>query len=153
MEEVTGVDSAGKLNMLRSIGADQVIDHTKEDFNKNGKIYDVIFDVIGKSSFSRSIRSLTQNGRYLLGNPGLAHMVRGRWVSRRSSKKVIFGASGQSTEDLLSLKELVERRRYDRLLREAIRWNKWLRLTGMLTRGTEKKSLVITVEHGAGVGG
>src|SRR5437588_9597763 len=84
--EVTAVDSTGKLDMLRSIGADQVIDYTQEDFTKNGETYDVIFDVVGKSSFTRSVRSLTHNGRYLLGNSGLSQRIRGRWTSRRSSK-------------------------------------------------------------------
>src|SRR5207244_301763 len=88
--EVTAVDSTGKLDMLRSIGADQVIDYTQEDFTKNGEIYDVIFDVVGKSSFTRSVRSLKPDGRYLLANPGLSQMVRGRWTSRRSSKQVII---------------------------------------------------------------
>ena len=91
--EVTAVDSTGKLDMLRSIGADQVIDYTQEDFTKSGETYDVIFDVVGKSSFSGSIRSLKQNGRYLLANPGLSQMVRGRWTSMTSSKKVIFWGS------------------------------------------------------------
>jgi 2-desacetyl-2-hydroxyethyl bacteriochlorophyllide A dehydrogenase len=106
--EVTGVDSSGKLDMLRSIGADQVIDYTQEDFTKNGETYDVIFDVVGKSSFSRSLRSLKQNGRYLLANPGLTQMVRGPWTSMISSKKVLFGAASQKTEDLIFLKELIE---------------------------------------------
>jgi 2-desacetyl-2-hydroxyethyl bacteriochlorophyllide A dehydrogenase len=106
--EVTGVDSTGKLDMLRSIGADQVIDYTQEDFTKNGETYDVIFDVVGKSSFSRSLRSLKQNGRYLLANPGLTQMVRGPWTSMISSKKVLFGAASQKTEDLIFLKELIE---------------------------------------------
>jgi len=106
--EVTGVDSTGKLDMLRSIGADQVIDYTQEDFTKNGETYDVIFDVVGKSSLSRSLRSLKQNGRYLLANPGLTQMVRGPWTSMISSKKVLFGAASQKTEDLIFLKELIE---------------------------------------------
>src|SRR6266705_1299300 len=109
--EVTAVDSTGKLDMLRSIGADQVIDYTQEDFTKSGETYDVIFDVIGKSSFSRSVRALTHNGRYLLANPRLTQTVRGRWTSRRSSKKVIpyaARAASEYTEDFIFLKELIE---------------------------------------------
>ena len=96
--EVTGVDSTRKLDMLRSIGADQVIDYTQEDFTKSGENYDIIFDAVGKSSFSRSLRSLKQNGRYLLAaNPRLLQMVRALWTSmisslpvRQTGKKVIF---------------------------------------------------------------
>jgi NADPH:quinone reductase-like Zn-dependent oxidoreductase len=106
--EVTGVDSTEKLDMLRSIGAVHVIDYTREDFTKNGETYDVIFDIMGKSSFSGSIKSLKQNGRYLIGNPGLTQIVRGRWISMRSSKKVLIGAAIQKVEDLVFLKELIE---------------------------------------------
>ena len=106
--EVTGVDSAGKLDMLRSIGAEHVIDYTQKDFTKIVETYDVIFDVMGKSSFSGSLRSLKQDGRFLLGNAGLSQRVRGRWTSMRSSKKVIIGAAIQKNEDLLFLKELIE---------------------------------------------
>src|SRR5258706_11302451 len=106
--EVTAVDSTGKLDMLRSIGADQVIDYTQADFTKSGETYDVIFDVVGKSSFPRSLRSLKPDGRYLLANPGLSQMVRGRWTSRRSSKQVIGEAASQKTEDLTLLTELIE---------------------------------------------
>ena len=106
--KVTGVDSAGKLDLLRSLGADDVIDYVREDFTKRGETYDVIFDVIGKSPFSGSVRSLGQNGRYLLGNPGLAHMVRGQWTPPANSQKVVFREASQSTEDMVYLKELVE---------------------------------------------
>jgi NADPH:quinone reductase-like Zn-dependent oxidoreductase len=106
--EVTGVDSAGKLEMLRSLGTEHVIDYTKEDFTKSGETYDVIIDVMGKGSFSSCIRSLSQNGRYLIGNPGLIQIVRGQWTSLRSSKKVLIGSANQKTEDLLFLKELIE---------------------------------------------
>jgi NADPH:quinone reductase-like Zn-dependent oxidoreductase len=69
--EVTDVDKPGKLEMLRSIGADHVIDYTREDFTRNGQSYDVILDTIGKSPFAGSLRSLRENGTYLNGNPGL----------------------------------------------------------------------------------
>jgi len=106
--EVTAVDSTKKLDMLRSIGADHVFDYTQEDFTKSGQTYDVILDVVGKSSFSGSVRSLKPNGHYLLANPGLSHIVRGKWTSMSSSKKVISGAAGQKGEDLIFLKELIE---------------------------------------------
>ena len=106
--EVTGVDSTKKLDMLRSIGADHVIDYTKEDFTKSGETYDVIFDVVGKSSFSGCIRSLKENGFYLLGNPGLSQQVRGLWTTRTSSKKVIGGMVSYETKDPTILKELIE---------------------------------------------
>ncbi len=106
--EVTAVDSTGKLDMLRSLEADHVIDYTQADFTTNGETYDVIFDVVGKSSFTRSVRSLKHHGRYLLANPKLSQMVRGQWTSRRSSKQVIVGAASETTEDLLILKELIE---------------------------------------------
>ncbi len=81
---------------------------TQEDFTKSGQTYDVIFDVVGKSSFSRSIRSLKEKGFYLIANPRLSKMVRGLWTSMRSSKKVIFEAASHKTEDLIFLKELIE---------------------------------------------
>src|SRR2546428_3293663 len=106
--EVTGVDSTRKLDMLRSIGADKVIDYSKEDFAKSAETYDVIFDVVGKSSFSGCMRSLKEKGFYLLGNPGLSQLVRGLLTSMRSSKKVIGGMASYRSEDLIFLKELIE---------------------------------------------
>jgi NADPH:quinone reductase-like Zn-dependent oxidoreductase len=106
--EVTGVDKPGKLEMLRSIGADHVIDYTREDFTKSGQIYDVILDTIGKSSFSGSLRSLEENGTYLNANPGLLGGVRMRSASKRSNKKVIPWTAGYTTSNLLAIKELIE---------------------------------------------
>lgn len=106
--EVTAVDSTGKLDMLRSIGVDHVIDYTQEDFSRSGVTYDVIFDVMGKASFSGAMKSLKSGGRYLLVNAGLSQMVRGRWATMSSSKKVIFGTGAQATEDLEFLKSLIE---------------------------------------------
>jgi NADPH:quinone reductase-like Zn-dependent oxidoreductase len=95
--EVTAVDSAAKTEMLRSIGADHVIDYTQEDFTRSGETYDVIFDVAGKSSFSRSLRSLKPNGRYLLANPRPSHRIRGPWTSAVTGKKVVVGSASYTT--------------------------------------------------------
>ncbi len=106
--EVTAVDSTRKLDMLRSIGADQAVDYTQEDFTKRGEIYDVIFDVVGTISFSRSERSITQNGTYLLANPLGSQMVRGPWTRMTSSKKVILETASGTIADLIFLRELIE---------------------------------------------
>src|SRR5262245_6254901 len=105
--QVTAVDKASKLDMLRSIGADHVIDYTREDFTQSDRVYDVIFDVVGKSHFSRSLRSLKENGVYLVGNAGPSHMIR-RWATGKGSRKIIFGTSSHKLEDLLYLKQLLE---------------------------------------------
>jgi len=105
--EVTAVDSTPKLDMLRSIGADHVIDYTREDFTKNGEIYDIIFDVVGKMSLSRSKRSIKQDGTYLLANP-TKQTVQALWTRMTSSITVIVGTSSATIADLIYLKELVE---------------------------------------------
>jgi NADPH:quinone reductase-like Zn-dependent oxidoreductase len=133
--------------MLRSIGADQVIDYTQEDFTKSGQTYDVIFDVVGKSSFSRSIRSLRQNGRYLLANPGLSQMVRGRWTSMRSSKKVILGAASPKTEDLIFLKELIEAGKLKAVIDRRYPLEQTAEAHRYVEKGHKKGNVVITVEH------
>ncbi len=106
--KVTGVDSSEKLDMLRSIGTNHVIDYKREDFTKNGETYDVIFDIVGKSSFSGSINSLKKKGFYLLANPRLSQMVRALWKSKKSGKKIIFGSAGRKNEDLVFLGKLIE---------------------------------------------
>ena len=106
--EITGVCSTGNLELVKSLGAHKVIDYTKEDFSQNGETYDVIFDTVGKSSFSRSKRSLKKKGFYLLANPGLSQTVRGLWTSMTSRKKVIIALASYRTEDLIFLKELIE---------------------------------------------
>jgi len=109
--EVTGVDSTGKLDMLPSIGADHVIDYTREDFTQSSETYDVIFDVIGKSSFSSIMDRLNLHGRYLTAVPQMSQIIRWQRMALRSSKRVIFWAPrtvSRYTEDFAFLKGLVE---------------------------------------------
>ena len=106
--EVTGVCSIPKLEMVKSLGADKVIDYTKEDFTKNSQTYDIIFDTVGKTSVSRSLRSLEEKGLYIFATFGLVMLIRAFWLTRKCSKRAIFGVIEESAEDLLFLKELIE---------------------------------------------
>jgi len=105
---VTAVDSAPKLEMLRTIGADRVIDFSREDFTDDPQTYDVIFDVVRHTPSGRMVRLLTENGYLLMANPGFLQIVRARWASRRSKKRVSFAASSGTSEDLAYLRGLVE---------------------------------------------
>lgn len=106
--EVTAVDSKGKLEMLRLLGAERVIDYTMEEFTRSGEKFDVIFDVPGKSSFSGCIKALKENGRLLLSNPGLIDLARGRWAAHGGGKRVITGTASHRAEDLDYLRSLIE---------------------------------------------
>jgi NADPH:quinone reductase-like Zn-dependent oxidoreductase len=145
--EVTGVDGRDKLDMLRSVGADHVVDYTREDFTKSGETYDFILDVVGKSSFSGSIRSLKQNGCYLIANQGLSQMIRGRWTSMTSSKKVIFGAARPKTEDLVFLKELIEAGKVKSVIDRRYPLEQTAEAHRYVERGHKKGNVVITVAH------
>ena len=145
--EVTCVDSAKKLDMLRSLGADHVIDYTREDFTKRGGSYDVIFDVVGRSPFSRSVRALKQDGRYLLANPGVSHMVRGLWTSMTSSKKVIFKFADEKTEDLLYLTELIETGKLRAVIDRRYPLEQTVEAHRYIESGDKKGSVVVTMGH------
>ena len=109
---VTAVCSTKNLDVVRSIGADRVIDYTQEDFTKNGETYDVIFDAVGKHSFKRCKGSLKPGGRYLACD-GLMNLILAVWTPRFGDKKVIFQIPPRWTkEDVRFLKELIEAGRY-----------------------------------------
>jgi len=106
--EVTGVCGTLRLDFVKSLGAAKVIDYTKEDFTQNGETYDLIFDILGKSSFSRCQNSLKQNGRYLLASFKMKQLLQMLWTSMFGSKRVICAVAPGSVEDLNSVKELIE---------------------------------------------
>ena len=104
---VTGVDSPEKLSLMRELGADRVIDYTKESFAKSGETYDFIFDVASKGSYSECIRSLNENGRLVIANPRPYHMLRGKITEMTSRKKVLYAYAGYRKEDLVALNEMM----------------------------------------------
>jgi len=111
--KVTGVCSTANLEWVKSLGADQVIDYTQEDFTENGKTYDIIFDTVGKRSFSECKGSLTDAGIYLTTVPTPVIMLQVLWPAKSGSKKVKFVAAGlrpasEKIKDLVFLTELIE---------------------------------------------
>ena len=111
--EVIGVCSTTKLELVKSLGADQVIDYTKEDFTQRGETYDIIFDTVGKISFSGCKSSLEKKGFYLATVVGLQGLLQVLWTSKIGSKKAMFATTGlrpssEKTKDLIFTKELIE---------------------------------------------
>jgi len=106
--QVTAVDSTLKLDMLRSLGADHVIDYTRADFTDSQETYDVIFDVVRNSPSRRMVRSLRENGTYLTANPGFAELMLSLRTSMTGKKKVILGVQSGTNKDLEYLRDLIE---------------------------------------------
>ncbi len=112
--EVTGVCSTENMELVRSLGADRVIDYTKDDFTGDGRTYDIIFDTPGKSSYSRCKGSLKTGGTYLSTVPTLAVALQMLWTSKIGNKRAAFVASGlrpadQKSQDLVLLGELIDK--------------------------------------------
>ena len=145
--EVTGVCSTANLELVKSLGADKVIDYTKEDFTQSGETYDLIFDILGKSSFSRCKTSLKQNGRYLLASfkmPQLFQMLR---TSMVGGKKVICALSTESPEDLIVIKELVEAGKMKSIIDRTYPLEQAAEAHRYVESGHKKGHVVITSEH------
>ncbi|HEX2908364.1 MAG TPA: NAD(P)-dependent alcohol dehydrogenase, partial [Phototrophicaceae bacterium] len=107
--EVTGVCSTANVELVQSLGADQVIDYTQDDFTRGSATYDLIFDTVGKSSFARCRRVLKPDGRYLVTNGNLlANYARTFWTAIASRQKYIFAFSIEKTAALHFIRELVE---------------------------------------------
>ena len=107
---VTGVCSTSNMDLVKSLGADKVIDYTKGDFTKNGETYDVIFDTVNKMSISESLQTLKIYGTLILSAAGLSETLQGTLASITSSKKieVLTGIISHSAEDINFLKTLIE---------------------------------------------
>lgn len=106
--EVTAVDSTIKEVMLLRIGADHFFDYTKEDFTKSGQTYDVIFNMVARSSYSKCVNSLNPKGRYLLGNPRLSDMLRSFLTSKFTDKTATFAFAGEKEEELIEIRDMIE---------------------------------------------
>jgi len=146
--DVTGVCSTANLELVKSLGADKVIDYTKEDFTKSGKTYDIVFDTIGQSPFSGCLRSLKQNGIYLRAvHINLSPILRGLWTSMTSNKKVVGGVAIECKEDLIFLKELIEAGKMRSVIDKRYPLEETAEAHRYVEQGHKKGNVVITVEH------
>lgn len=141
--EVTAVDSTAKLDMLRSIGAEHIIDYTKEDFTESDKKYDVIFDIVGKSSYSGCLESLKENGFLLLGNPKLLRVIRGKFTN----KNVIGGSAEYTVEDLIVLKELLQKGELKPVIDKVYSLKDIVKAHEYVETGQKKGSIIITIQN------
>jgi len=142
--EVTGVCSTANLELAKSLGADKVIDYTQEDFTQSGQTYDIIFDAVIKTSFSRCRSSLKPGGVYLtVDYPLLAAL----WTSLASREKIKFGVATQ-IQDLVFLTELIEAGEVKPVIDRRYPLAQTAEAHRYVETGRKKGNVVITVEHG-----
>jgi NADPH:quinone reductase-like Zn-dependent oxidoreductase len=141
--EVTGVCGTANVEMVKSLGADKVVDYTKNDFTKNGQTYDIIFDAVMKTSFSRCKSSLKQRGVYLTVDYPLLQAL---WTSIVGGRKVVFGIANK-IEDLAFLRELIEAGKIRTVIDRSYPLEQIVEAHRHVETGRKKGNVVITVEH------
>jgi NADPH:quinone reductase-like Zn-dependent oxidoreductase len=145
--KVTGVCGTPRLEYVKSLGAEKVIDYTKEDFTSSGETYDFIFDILGKSPFSRSKRSLKPNGRCLLVSFKMKQLFQMVWTSLIGNKKVICALSTEKAEDLAFVKELIEAGKIKTIIDHCYPLEQAADAHRYVEQGHKKGNVVITIGH------
>ena len=143
--EVTGICGTPRLEFVKNLGADKVIDYTQEDFTQNGETYDIIFDVINKSSFGRVKKSLKKNGRYFLSSFGMRQVLTMLRTKLIGSKKVI--CSMAIGEDLNSVLPLVEEGKFKAIIDKSFPLEQAAEAHRYVEEGKKKGHIVITLDH------
>ncbi len=143
--EVTGICSAANVELVKSLGADKVIDYTKEDFTKNGQTYNLIFDAVGKDSFSHCKESLKPEGIYLSTLPTLALLGQMLWTSKMGHKKALYLDATPTKKDLIFLKELIEAGKMKAVIDKRYPLEQMVEAHTYVDEGHKKGNVVITV--------
>lgn len=145
--DVTGVCSTANIALVKSLGADKVIDYTSEDFSNQAEVYDVIFEAVDKSSFSACMKSLKKDGIYLNVTTPLPD-IRMLWTKMTSSKKLMLGENPpEKAEDLIFLKELVEAGKLTPVIDRCYPLEQIVEAHRYVDSGHKRGNVVITVEH------
>ncbi|MBV6449857.1 MAG: alcohol dehydrogenase [Anaerolineales bacterium] len=144
--EVTGVCGTPRLEFVKSLGADKVIDYTREDFTQNGETYDLIFDILGKSSFSKVKRSLKPNGIYLLASFKMKALLDMLWTSLTGSKqKIICAFANETPESLTFIKNLVEERKVKAIVDKSFPLEQAAEAHWYVEQGRKQGNVVIAI--------
>ncbi len=143
--EVTGVCGTPRLEMVKALGADKVIDYTKEDFTQSGETYDLIFDVLGKSSFRRSKKVLNKNGIYLLANFKSRQLLQALRTKIVGNKKVKCALSLE--EDIDAIKELVDAGKIKSYVDRSFSMEQAAEAHDYVEKGLKKGYVVIALNH------
>ena len=144
---VTGVCSTANVELVRSLGANHVIDYTKEDFTRNGETYDVIVEIAGTAPFSRSTGSVKEGGRLLLVLGALPDMLQIPWISLTSNKRVIAGPAAERAEDLRFLAKLAEAGEFKPVIDRRYPFEQIVEGHRYVDTGHKKGNVVITLTH------
>ncbi len=145
--EVTGVASAAKFDFVKSLGAEKVIDYTKEDYTKSEEMYDIILDTIGKTDIGRSKKLLKKDGRYLFTTFGIPKLVRILWLQVVNRKKAFYGTLEETTEDLNFLKELIEGGKIKAVIDKSFPMNQAAEAHRYVESGQKTGQVVITMKQ------
>lgn len=143
--EVTGVCSARNVDLVKSLGADHVIDYSKEDFTKGRKTYDVIFDTVNKTRFGKCKRILNNGGRFLVGAGGPLAFLQMARTALFGSKKVLAGTSSESQENLAFIKELVEQGHIKPVIDRSYPLAKIVEAHSYVDTGHKRGNVVVTI--------
>jgi NADPH:quinone reductase-like Zn-dependent oxidoreductase len=147
---VTAVCGTKNVELVRSLGADEVVDYQREDFTKNGQTYDVVFDAVGKQSFRRCRRSLNPGGVFVTTDPGFlwhAPLVAllTRWIGDRRAR---LGIARYEKPDVLLLKQLLEAGEYRAVIDRAYRLEDVVEATRYVETGQKVGNVVLTLNGG-----
>jgi 2-desacetyl-2-hydroxyethyl bacteriochlorophyllide A dehydrogenase len=145
--DVTGVDNTEKLELMRSLGADQVIDYTKTDYTNSGETYDLIIDMVGRKSVSRRLKLLKQDGIYFLAYARILDVVLSIWNSLTSSKKLIISSSKQNKEDLNILKGLIDSGELRSIIDRSFPLDQVAEAHRFVESGLKKGNVAISIGH------
>lgn len=145
--EVTAVCSTTNIELVKSLGADYVIDYTQEDFTKNGKTYDTIFDTVGKTSLSPTLESIRRDGSYLQVGATPTLMIQMLIASKRTGKTLIGGTAYPTKEYLEYLSELVETGAIKPVIDRCYPLEQIIEAHRYVDTGHKKGDVVITIAH------